>query len=343
MTISDPHSPPKNTPSSARRQEDPVWQEALDWLMRVQATPDDPGVLLQRDLWRQTSPAHARAYLRAERVWQLSGDVQPATPIHPPSRLCSRQAMTHHRVRTVLAACLALFLLLPLLSSPIWSDYRTGTAERRHLVLADSSTIDLDADSAVDVALTDTGRDITLLAGRAYFQVTPDASRPFTVTAGDTTVTVTGTAFDVHADGGPGRGAGIGTGTDPGTGVSVEVASGAVTVTTRTSPRSWSLKPGDRALSARGALTVSTIPPEQVGLWRADRLVVRGAPVSAVIDDLRRHTSAFILLTDRSLASRQVTGVFDTSDPMAALSAVIGPHGGRIRQIAPGVLLVSGH
>src|SRR3546814_18572093 len=40
-------------------------------------------------------------------------------------------------------------------------------------------------------------RDITLLAGRALFDVAKDPQRPFVVKAGDRTITALGTLFDV--------------------------------------------------------------------------------------------------------------------------------------------------
>ncbi|HRJ61537.1 MAG TPA: DUF4880 domain-containing protein, partial [Azospirillaceae bacterium] len=58
--------------------DDPVWREALDWLMRVQAAPDDDALALRRDQWLNKSDAHAKAYRKAERVWRLTGDLAPA-------------------------------------------------------------------------------------------------------------------------------------------------------------------------------------------------------------------------------------------------------------------------
>ena len=42
-------------------QQDPAWEEALDWLLRLQAAPGDAALARARDAWLAGSPAHADA------------------------------------------------------------------------------------------------------------------------------------------------------------------------------------------------------------------------------------------------------------------------------------------
>lgn len=312
------------------RADDPVWREALDWLMRVQAAPDDAGLALRRDQWLNKSDAHAEAYRKAGRVWRLTGDVAPAFSARPgaphPGDASSRPRRLF--IGAALAACIAL-MLAPGVRRGLWSDYHTGAGETREVTLADGSAVTLGAESAIDAALSADRRAVTLLSGEAFFRVAPDSARPFTVDAGSARVTVTGTAFDVHALDAE---------------IIVEVESGTVAVTGAQdgAQKSVILQRGERARVSRrsGSVTREAVAPQQVGLWRSGRVAVDGATIAEVAAELRRHYRGFIILRDETLASRRVTGVIDLSDPAAALDAVAQPHGGTARQLAPFVLTV---
>lgn len=312
------------------RADDPVWREALDWLMRVQAAPDDAGLALRRDQWLNKSDAHAEAYRKAGRVWRLTGDVAPAFSARAsaphPGDASSRPRRLF--IGAALAACIAL-MLAPGVRRGLWSDYHTGAGETREVTLADGSAVTLGAESAIDAALSADRRAVTLLSGEAFFRVAPDSARPFTVDAGSARVTVTGTAFDVHALDAE---------------IIVEVESGSVAVTGAQggAQQSVILQRGERARVSRrnGAVTREAVAPLQVGLWRSGRVAVDGATIAEVAAELRRHYRGFIILRDEALAARRVTGVIDLSDPAAALDAVAQPHGGTARQLAPFVLTV---
>jgi Fe2+-dicitrate sensor, membrane component len=320
----------KQTNARSHR-DDPVWEQALDWLMRVQASAQDGEVLRRRDAWLAESEAHARAYRKAEKVWRLTGDVVPAIPPGPAPVPAGSAFRTPRRILAAgaLAAGLALFLL-PDIRLRLQADHRTGIGETRQVSLDDGSVVHLDADSAIGLAFSPDRRRVSLLSGQAFFQVAADRVRPFTVTAGEVSVTVTGTAFDMRfaADS-----------------VAVEVQSGSVSVAADHGGRKVEtrLAPGQRAVVARsgGALVTEAVSPVQVGLWRSGRMVVDGATVAQVVEDLRRHHRGIILLRDQALAARRVTGVFDVDDPVAALDAVLQPHGGVVRELTPYVLVVS--
>jgi transmembrane sensor len=73
--------------------------------------------------------------------------------------------------------------------------FTTGIGEQHTVVLADGSKVLLDANSQVAVAYTREKRALSLLKGRAHFDVAKDASRPFAVDARGNTVTAVGTQF----------------------------------------------------------------------------------------------------------------------------------------------------
>lgn len=290
--------------------DDPVWRQTLDWRRRLDAAPDDAALRARHARWLAENPAHAEAQARLEMVWRLTGILPAANVVPFPRRNHSRLAAAVLAV----AACL-LLALMPRLWPGLGADHHTATGEIRHLALADGSFIHLDGSSAVDVALNDGNRAVTLRQGQAFFEVARDPGRPFTVTAGAVRVTVVGTAFDVRRDEG---------------GVSVSVRSGAVRVAA--GGTELLLAPGDRlAIANGGDWKRDRVDPALVASWRDGRLVAEGATIDEVVEELRRHHSGIIVLNDGDLAQRRVFGIYDLSDPLAALRAAVHPHGGVVR------------
>lgn len=76
--------------------------------------------------------------------------------------------------------------------------YSTAVGERRVVKLDDGSRLSLDANTRVEVAYSRERRALTLVTGRAKFDVAKDTSRPFTVGAADRMVVATGTAFSIE-------------------------------------------------------------------------------------------------------------------------------------------------
>ena len=305
--------------------------EAADWLMRLQASPDDATVRAGLDAWLAASDSHRRAWQSVERVWRLSGglpmaDVPPSgTVVDLPRARRARRALTI--AVAALAACIALYFA-PVLKLRLQADHMTSVAELREVTLEDGSVVHLDAGSAIAVRYGPTRREVALLAGRAFFEVTAARDRPFVVVAEDVTVTVTGTAFDVRS---------------ASDGVTVAVQSGTVEVCIEGSGIAGILTRGERLSVSRGARQVarSEIGPQDVASWRERRLVVDGASLAEVVEELGRHHAGIIVVRDRSLADRRITGVFDLRRPVEALTAIARSQHGSVTEITPYVLVVS--
>ena len=63
--------------------------------------------------------------------------------------------------------------------------------------------------------------------------------------------------------------------------------------------------------------------------------------MGTVIDGLRRYYAGRIIITDDTLATRTVTGVYNLADPLAALRGIARAQNAVVRQVTPWVLLVS--
>ncbi|MCW5760305.1 MAG: FecR domain-containing protein, partial [Phenylobacterium sp.] len=213
------------------------------------------------------------------------------------------------------AAALAV-VIAPGLTGPATETYATAKGERRTVELADGSTIDLNGGTRLSVTLARDGRYVTLSEGQAVFDVAHAARRPFYVAAGDRTVRVVGTQFDVRRLAGK---------------VSVTVARGAVEVrpAAGAAGKAYRLHPGQRLDHQEGAPTaqVATAEPAEVLGWRTGRLVYRGQPLSEVVADLNQQFSTQIHIEDAALAATPISGVLvlDSQDAVIRRLALLVP------------------
>lgn len=228
------------------------------------------------------------------------------------------------------AAVIAVFLAMPSILLHIEADYITGIADIRQIGLEDGTVMVLGASSAVALDFSGEDRTVKLLSGEAFFEVAPDASRPFIVSARDTITTVLGTAFDVQLL--------------PDT-VSIAVGHGEVGIAwshsgvSHTAP---SLGIGDWIeISGDGETTSGQMPPELVASWRNQSLVLMDRPLAEMVDTVRRYYGGTIFVTDDTLLSGRITGVYDLSDPEEALRAAVQVQGGQVQRITPWILLVN--
>ncbi|MDR4472761.1 MAG: FecR domain-containing protein [Nitrospira sp.] len=101
-----------------------------------------------------------------------------------------------------MAACVLLVagaaLWLALVLWPL-GDYRTAVGEQRTIALPDGSTVQLNTDTALSVAITDDLRRSPSTAGKP--SAPSPRTRPFEVTASHGTIRALGTAFNVRTDG----------------------------------------------------------------------------------------------------------------------------------------------
>ena len=310
---------------------DSLRDEAADWLLRLQASPGDAVVRAGLEAWLSASESHRRAYRSVERVWRVSAALPSIGPVELPTipvRRTGRVRRAMGLAGFALVACLA-FYLFPMVQLRLQADHMTSVAELRTLTLEDGTSVHLDAESAVAVRYEAGRREIVLLAGQAFFEVVPAKDRPFVVTAGDVSVTVTGTAFDVRSYGDS---------------VTVGVQSGTVEVRVDRGTRlAATLTRGERLrVSGEGKqIAKSEIAPEDVASWRERRLIVDGATLGEVVAELDRHHSGMIVLRDRSLGDRRITGVFDLRHPVEALQAVARTQQASVVEITPYLLIVS--
>jgi len=310
-------------------------ERAMEWLLRRETEPGN--ATLERDFqtWLEQSETHRQAYASVQSTWGDLGRLPGRTPaavetasnvVHLPVRT-PRRGRWFTMAAAVAAACI-LFVAFPMLQRHLMADYTTGVAELREVVLPDGSVVDLDAGSAIAVDYRDGDRRIALLSGQAFFRVTRDTQRPFSVLAGDVSVVVTGTSFGVSKTA---------------TTVDVAVQSGSVEVQRSGKPLSEALTVGDRLVVDRLDHSVrrERTAPDSVASWRSRRLVVVDDSFGNIVETLGRHLPGVLLVADRSLSRQTIAGVFDLTQPVDALRTLAESQKAVVTEVTPYLLIVS--
>jgi transmembrane sensor len=299
-------------------------EEAAGWLLRNrEAGADDVAF----EAWLRRDPENRRAYDAAER---LMGEARMAIASDPSLRdlKVKRRSAAKPIVGCILALATAGALFV-MLDGPmrLTADAMSGTGDMPVITLADGSSVQLNASSAIAHDFKDTSRAVRLLRGQAFFEVAPDAGRPFTVEAGDVRVTALGTAFDVRLGD---------TETDVTVtrhAVLVELADGKDT--------SLRVTEGEQAAYDHATLesTVRDKDSMLAAAWRRGQLVVDNAPLSYVVEEMRRHFAGRIVIAGSGLAGRRVSGTMAVTDTDAALAFLERALGVTTNRIGPLIVI----
>jgi transmembrane sensor len=309
-------------------------EEALHWLIALEDKPDDRQVAAAFEAWLASSDDNVKAWSEARHVWNVLGEAHEAHTsrrgsVHaiasaPDIRRARRSRSTGLFTASAFGAATICLAVLFQHDINIWldADYTTGVAQTREIRLEDGSVAYLGADSAIDVAFDQASRSVRLLSGEAYFEVEPDAGRPFRVDAGDVDTTVLGTAFDVRM-------------MAEGTLVAVNHGRVAVASSTATEELGAPLEAGEWVhVSRAGKVERGKDAPDLAGGWRSGMLVVTDRSVGEVVDAIGRYYPGKIVVADSAIAGQRITGVYNLNEPIGALTAVAAAHGAQVREIS---------
>lgn len=344
-----------------------IEDEAADWAILLSEDADNEQLRQRWRSWLGTSSEHQRIWQDTLKVHRGLGLLVPTTQTlwpkadadiaedntrtesvppkkrddHNYSRSASRSPWrvksgtfrSASRVRRssvaglAIAACL-LLMWLPGVMLHLSSDYTTSTAEQKVVRLTDGSRLFLAPESAVDIDFTDDQRQVRLKAGTAYFEVTPDVNRPFSVDTGETRATVLGTAFNV---------------TKNSTGVTVAVSHGKVRIQDASIKPAVNeyLLPGDKLKVHWGDRAVKTrLAASDIGRWRQGEVIARDLSMQNLVDKLRPYYNGKVMISGE-FAKQRVTGVYHLNDPIETLRNLASAHGGSAIQFGPWVLVIT--
>lgn len=331
-----------NREAAAPREKSLTEKEAVAWFTRMHGKPTREE---KRNfaLWLKASPDHEQAYAEVRSLWSNLGTVADSIAhastddLTEPLRKIERQRRQNRigKAGTVVAGCLAvvlagawLWIEQPNLMQNLRADYVTARAERRSVMLADGSTVLLDADSALDSTISAEERRIRLLRGAASFAVQPSRV-PFIVEAENGEARVLGTTFDVvlAAEGN----------------VTVTLSSGSLEVSLVDRPQTILLQPGESVEYGRSGLgAVNNVDLEESTAWHEGRFVFTNTRLADVLLQIGRYRDGRIVLLGSTLGERRVSGNISLENTDAALAAVqsslgfrMTPLGGKVTVIGP--------
>lgn len=315
-------------------------QEAADWLARedLGLTPEEES---EFERWLEADVRHAAAWTEVKQPWQKLDEIRDegmAGWMIAELERREQRRVTRRRYFQLGGLAAAVVFLIGLagiyhgMKSPAENlepseepvtitgtkSIQTGanetaillTAERR--VLEDGTVVEFDGDALLSVSFTNNRRKVQLVSGKAYFDVFPDASRPFVVRSGNVRVRAVGTAFAVAwseqaAD--------------------VIVAEGRVDVRRGdeevVTDKSLILDAGSRVLMSYDdeddMPEVETLTSEETAFllqWRKPRLQLKGASLGQVIHMLNTLNQTRIKIGDPTLEQLRFSGLFraDNSD-----------------------------
>ncbi|TAA12201.1 hypothetical protein EA658_11305 [Pseudoxanthomonas winnipegensis] len=311
--------------------DDSVFEQAVHWILRLEADADDAGTRRAHAAWLALAPrAHAQAMAEAHAMLGVLqapaaaiGDelgIEAASAMPPVAlRPAARDASLPERRRSRRPAYAAAAALVLALGCGVWlggggldrlrSDAYTRVGEIRELRLDDGSVVTLNTDSAIAVDLRANLRSVRLLRGEALFQVTHDPHRPFVVDSAGGSARVLGTRFDVRVQGDAAE---------------VGVINGRVAVRATDGGEGTVLSAGQRAhLHGDRLRREASVDPLAVGAWQRRQLVFSATPLAQVLEELSRYRRDRILLRDADLRALPVTGALDIADPERALRTLL--------------------
>lgn len=281
--------------------------------------------------WRRQSPAHEVAAHQAEAVWGETADLHQddASKSVRPGRDPKKPG------RGTLVG-LVLLMLSAGGGAGLWTmgdwktwtaDEATGVGQTRTVTLADGSRVTLNARTALDIAVTRAGRRVTFLRGEAFFEVAPDASRPFEVFVDGAVVTARGTAFDIdrHEDG--------------------EIAVAVTNHAVRLDPKAGApvdLPAGKQAvIDAAGRIgKISDADPVVVAAWRDGMLIAENSTLGSIVAALGAYHRGWIIISQPDVARLKVNAVLDLKAPEATLETLAEGLPIRVTTISPFVILI---
>jgi len=217
-------------------------------------------------------------------------------------------------------------------SGPIFYDtYATSYGMTKNILLEDGSEVTLNANSTLKVPknlMTRQSREVWL-EGEGFFSITkrPNHVR-FLVHTDNLKVEVLGTKFNVSNRRGN---------TD------VVLSEGSVRLTSDLHEKDNAvlyMKPGDMvSLAPRDTIfRRKVVAPEKYSAWQSNKLVFEDTPLNEVAQKIEDYYGVQILIEDKTIANRQLTGTLPNNDLGTVLKSLIASHNLNIQREADKII-----
>lgn len=291
-------------------------EAAAAWIARR-----DGGVWTEADAaafeaWLAESAGHRVAYYRLNGAWSESGRAGNVAPV---LRASADPSIPESRRRLVSLAIAASVLILVSAAAFLLKDELVGTRQRFSTVvgglqtipLSDGSRVTLNTDSEIRASLTNGQRLVEIDHGEAFFDVAPDANRPFVVKAGTQQVVVVGTQFSIRRERSGDFHVIVTRGTVRWDRRQRDTASGA-------SANVSDLLPAGSVAEAHGDhIRIQRLPLTDLQrqlTWRTGVLTFRETKLADAVAEFNRYSTRKLIVDDPTVAVLEISGVFRSND-----------------------------
>jgi transmembrane sensor len=199
---------------------------------------------------------------------------------------------------------LGTFALLFRNTSTVTYAYQEGVS--KPIMLQDGSKVFLNKASDITVYRFSRKARHIELQGEAYFEISPDPKRPFTIASGETTTEVVGTSFNIRQ-------------TPEGT--TIFVHSGKVIFSAlKDSKTVVALREGEAAVFSQNRMEMIPNPSPNISAWRTGQLKFTNMPLREVAADISAYFDKEVLIENESIKACRITR---TLPKQADISAVL--------------------
>ena len=326
-----------------------IHEQAASWVARMDNGQLAPEEIQELKEWANQSEHHQRILLDIARVWDrmdvMSGLSMLLNLENIPLKKKSDFKFAIPAVASLLV-CLAIFAFyktsetgLPSIPPKVGYDernrevYETAVGGNEVINLSDGSIVQLNTATRLEVNMSDTHRNVTLIEGEAYFEVAHNEKVSFVVAAGRVYIEALGTAFGVEKLGNH---------------IEVTVTEGLVQIKRKKESsideRIFALKPvllraGQMAqINESGQQEIKEIEQDQIArklLWQQKMLVFNGETLREVIDEFSRYTTLKLNIVDEKTAAIRVGGYFRSDDIASLLTSLEANFALTVKQTSP--------
>jgi ferric-dicitrate binding protein FerR (iron transport regulator) len=283
---------------------DREWADAAAWLSGEKSSGDEAARLLISEdgeimkKWNDLKQTD-NDFIDVDKAWEkLNGRIEADTPVITMRRPSFFQ--TFSRIAAMVVIVAGIGWLLFEVGAPGRVTVASAADEKNiELLLADGSKIYLNRASKLTYP-KEFGRNNrkVSLRGEAFFDIAPDASRPFIIDAGKASVRVLGTSFNVMTDNGHNQ-------------VEVYVSSGKVTLTSNDGSGSVTLEPEYVGKVSETGSSQELNTNVNYLSWHTDLLVYDGERLEVVFEDLKRTFAIEIRAGDPAINDFRLTSPFE--------------------------------
>lgn len=305
--------------------------EAIDLIIRQQNDPENP---ISEELiraWRGRSRQHEDIWARVSRVHGASGTI-----LHEKRRIerSGSLGLTRRNLMagglTILGLGSASHSLVPGMLVEARADHMTDKGEIRRIPLPDGSIATLGPDTAIAANFDSARREIELLTGMCFLEVAKGLNRPLSAVCAHLRATTLGSTFDISND----RDS-VTIAVDHGP-VDVQASNPLLQASVQLEQGQWLTMNTDSGRIDRGRMESG-----QVAAWRDSLIIADRETVNALVTRIGRWLPGRIVIADPSVGTQRVSGIFDLTDPLRTLEAVVHPTGARVRQVTSFVTIIS--